>query len=86
MPVMTNRRDSDDDALVALNELRLSRNWSYPQLAADMARVGHHVAAKTLHALLTTEGQKPYDRTLYQIRRYLEVLQAEAEASKAAAR
>jgi len=83
MPELTNRRDSNDEdggtEIGELKTLRLSRNWSYAQLAADMERVGHPVAAKALHALLTNEGQRPYDRTLYQIREYLAAVREEAQ-------
>lgn len=64
----------------ALNQIRLSRNWSYQQLASDMARAGFPVAAKTLQALVNYRP-KPYDRTLYQIRQYLASLEAETSTA-----
>jgi hypothetical protein len=84
MSAPTKSRDSKhDNAVASLNQLRLDRNWSYNQLADDMERAGHAVAAKTLFALLTKPEQKPYDRTLYQITKYLEVLERErAEETK----
>lgn len=81
MSAPTKQRDSKNEGAVeTLNQLRLDRNWSYSELADDMARAGHAIAAKTLHALLTNPDQKPYDRTLHQIQRYLEFVRNERES------
>lgn len=62
-----------------LNELRLSRDWSYRQLADDITAVtGFDISAQTLQPLLSVashERSKPYDRTLYKIRQYLAALE-----------
>lgn len=69
--------DSKDwSALVdELNALRLARDWSYRELAADVARVtGLAISFQTLQPLLAkpaAERAKPYDRTIHKIRLYL---------------
>lgn len=64
-----------------LNDVRLTRDWSYRQLADDIERVtGYVVSAQTLQPLLSVppgKRGKPYDRTLHKIRRYLDALRAE---------
>lgn len=64
-----------------LNDVRLARDWSYRQLAEDMARVtGFVISHATIQPLLSEappHRAKPYDRTLHKIRRYLETLSAE---------
>lgn len=85
MAAKTERVDSGNGAteLSELNQIRLSRNWSYAQLAADMGRLGFAVGPKTLHPLLTGDDPRPYDRTLYQIRGYLNAVRDEsAEPAK----
>lgn len=70
--------DTDAALLDRLNEVRLSQDWSYRQLADDIARVtGLMMSAQTLQPLLSVpegERSKPYDRTLYKIRKYFEQL------------
>jgi hypothetical protein len=72
----------DSAALVRLDALRLANDWSFRQLSSDMQRVGVIVSAQTLHQLLTDRDAKPYDRTLYKIRKYFEALDAERPRRK----
>lgn len=64
------------DTLDRLDALRLAKDWSFRQLSADMARVGISASSQTLHQVLTDRESKPYDRTLYKIRKYFEVIDA----------
>jgi hypothetical protein len=70
--------------LQRLNRLRLDRDWTYEQLADDMARRGLQVPSRTVYALLTNPPAKPYERTLHKIRCYLAAV--DAASAKAAAR
>ena len=76
MAVKTGHVDSED-AIDRLDALRLANDWSFRQLSADMERVGVTMSAQTLHQLLADRDVKPYDRTLYKIRKYFEQLDAE---------
>lgn len=73
--------DDAPDLLQRLNDVRFSRDWSYRQLADDIERLtGFAVSAATLQPLLSTplvEGSKPYDRTLFKIRTYLDAVRDE---------
>lgn len=53
--------------LAELNDLRLSDDLSYRQLE-ELTGVSY----RTLYQLLTTASPRPYDRTLYKIRLFLE--------------
>jgi hypothetical protein len=67
-----------EDLLDQLNQVRLTRDWSYRQLSDDIEKVtGYVVSAQTLQPLLSApraERAKPFDRTLHKIRRYLDAL------------
>jgi hypothetical protein len=64
-----------------LNEMRLTRDWSYRQLSEEIERVtGTLVSAQTLQPLLSGRYVKPYDRTLYKLQRYFDALAAEQPA------
>jgi transcriptional regulator with XRE-family HTH domain len=66
------------DLINRLNEVRLTRDWSYRQLSEEIERVtGTLVSAQTLQPLLSGRYSKPYDRTLYKLRRYFDALAAE---------
>lgn len=67
----------DSDAIGRLDALRLEKDWSFRELSADMARLGVTVSSQTLHQLIADREVKPYDRTLYKIRKYFEELDAE---------
>lgn len=71
-----------------LNDVRLSRDWSYRQLAEDIHEVtGFDISAATLQPLLSVpadERPKPYDRTVHKIRLYLAAL-AGARGKRASA-
>jgi hypothetical protein len=86
MAVRPSQLDSADGSreIDELNAIRLDRDWSYQELADDMEAAGHGVPSKTLHALLT-QRPKPYDRTLYKIRKYLEHLRTASGGRKRAA-
>jgi hypothetical protein len=60
------------DIVERLDAVRLSNDWSFRQLSAEMERVGITLSAQTLHQLLTDREAKPYDRTLHKVRRYLD--------------
>lgn len=77
MAVKPSQTDNASAALDALDEIRLSRNWSYQQLAEDMERIGNGLPAKTLYQLLTARPENPYDRTMYQVHRYLAAIRDE---------
>jgi len=74
----------DSDAIDRLDALRLANDWSFRQLSSDMERVGVVLSAQTLHQVLADRETKPYDRTLYKIRKYLEHLDAERPRRKRA--
>ncbi|MEP7304168.1 MAG: hypothetical protein ABJA98_01495 [Acidobacteriota bacterium] len=81
-----NRLDSKNTpSLIAqLNDIRLSRDWSYRQLSEDIERLtGTVVSQQTLQPLLSGRYSKPYDRTLYKIRRYFDAVAAESSAKPA---
>ncbi len=67
-----------------LNTIRLERDWSYRELSEDIERVtGTVVSAQTLQPLLSGRYSKPYDRTLYKIRKYFEALPTPSPAKPA---
>jgi hypothetical protein len=76
MAVKTARVDSGD-VIDRLDALRLANDWSFRQLSSEMERVGVLVSAQTLHQVLADRQAKPYDRTLYKIRKYFEHLDAD---------
>ncbi len=68
-----------------LNTHRLEHDWTWEQLAFEMARADLSLSARTLHYVckrLPPDGHA-LDRTLYKIRKYLELVRA---ADKRAAR
>jgi len=68
--------------LEQLNDVRLERDWTFRQLAEDMASRDLSIPARTLHLLLTNPPDKPYDRTLFKIRRYLDSLSAQRSPNR----
>lgn len=92
MSVTTPSVDSDSWPTLVdrLNELRLTNDWSFRELAADIERVtGFVVSAQTLQPVLTApadERPKPYDRTVYKIRQYFKQRETPAPRRKVAAR
>lgn len=84
-PSRADSASSGTSEIDALNKIRLEKNWTYKQLADDMARAGFGLASKTLQSLINYRPT-PYDRTLYQIQRYLEVVRDrdKSESRKAA--
>jgi hypothetical protein len=64
-----------------LNAIRLSHDWSFPELARAMAAAGYAVKERTLYYLLrqAPPGSAPRDTTLHQIRRFVEYTRAEDE-------
>lgn len=80
MSERTNKVDTTDTSALVdhLNNIRLERDWSYRELSKDIERVtGTIVSSQTLQPLLSRRYSRPYDRTLYKIRRYLDALAAE---------
>lgn len=72
-----------------LDRLRLERDWTFAELAADMARVtGNRMVPRTLHYLCKRAplDATPRDRTLHKVRRYLERARQRARRRAAAAR
>jgi hypothetical protein len=53
--------------LTELNAYRVRENLTYRALATQVG-----VAWRTLYGLLNASNPRPYDRTLYKIRRFLE--------------
>ena len=72
--------------LAALNTLRIRRDWSWRELAAQMARARVGVAPRTLHHLLTTPTVVPHDRTLYKIQKFLQILRRQRSQRAAVSR
>jgi transcriptional regulator with XRE-family HTH domain len=62
-----------------LNRIRLEENLSYAEIAADM-----ELDPGALYKILNELTDKPYDRTLYKIRRYLAEREAPPARRKAA--
>jgi hypothetical protein len=61
-----------------LEEHRMRHDLSWPKLSQDMARVGVRVSAHTLyHNIKVAPTGKPFDRTLYKVRKYLKAVQSE---------
>jgi hypothetical protein len=61
--------------LAELNRFRLDRDLTYQALAADIEeKLGAKLSWRTLHALLNTPPDRPRDRTIHKIRRYLDVV------------
>lgn len=54
-----------------LNAHRLEHDLSFPDLAAEMRKAECRIGTRTLHTLLTKDDQKPRDRTLYKIQKFL---------------
>jgi len=52
--------------IAELNQIRLEDDLSIPALAEAIG-----LEPSTLHRLLFTPGRKPYDRTLFKVRRFL---------------
>ncbi len=79
--------DTDSSLLDQLNDIRLSRDWSYRQLADDIARVtGFVISGQTLQPLLSkprAQRGKPYDRTLHKIRLYVDAVRENPPAKPA---
>jgi hypothetical protein len=59
-----------------LNEYRLSRGWSWRELAAAMqaANPDLPISPRTLHYTLTQAEASPHDTTVYKIRRFLDTI------------
>ncbi len=79
------RTDSEARTLLdQLDDVRLARDWSYRQLADDIARLTPFVvSAQTLQPLLTRRAERPgrpYDRTLHKVRLYLAALAGESSS------
>jgi len=88
MSERTDRRDSADWSTLIdrLNDVRLSRDWSYRQLADDIKHVtGFDISAQTLQTMLSVppdERATPYDRTVHKIRLYLAEIEQSQESQK----
>jgi hypothetical protein len=82
--------ETGPDLFDQLNAVRLSRDWSYRELAADIKEVtGFVVSAQTLQPLLSAPAEdrgKPYDRTLHKIRCYLTAIAEPAKPTRKAKR
>ena len=60
----------------ALDAYRLDRDWTWQQLAEDMAAHNVAIPARTLHYLCkrAPKNAKPLDRTLHKIRKFLKLI------------
>ncbi len=68
--------DAETKALIArLNLFRLDQDVSYADLASAIG-----IDPGGLYKILNDQSARPYDRTLYKIRRYLDALPAERSA------
>jgi hypothetical protein len=68
-----------------LNAYRLERDWTWPELAADMERHRVGVSPRTLHYVckrMPADGHA-LDRTLHKIRKYLVIARASLKRSEA---
>jgi hypothetical protein len=67
-----------DPEFAELDAHRLEHDWTWDELAADMARANATVSARTLHYLCKRLPPDAHalDRTLYKIRKYLERVRA----------
>jgi transcriptional regulator with XRE-family HTH domain len=77
-------KDGAGDLVERLDQMRLANDWSYRQLADAMQHAGVGVSSQTLHQLLTDRSIQPFDRTLYKIRQFLDVLDRESPRRKRA--
>jgi hypothetical protein len=67
--------------LFELNGLRLEHDWTFPELAAAMAKAGCPVTRTTLYnSLRPGSTTVPYERTLHKMRRFVEQQRMTAEA------
>ena len=65
--------------LAQLDERRLAHDWTWQQLADDMAeRAAVVIAPRTLHYLIKHVEAHARDRTLHKIRKYIATIDAEA--------
>jgi len=82
MAAKTGSLDSTD-AIDRLDALRLENDWSFRELSSEMERAGVILSAQTLHQLLADRDVKPYDRTLYKIRKYFDQLDGKRSRKRA---
>jgi hypothetical protein len=59
--------------IAALNTFRLEHDWTFDQLAAEMARAKCPIPSRTLHYLIkrSPRDARPLDRTLFKIVKFL---------------
>jgi len=70
-----------------LESYRIDRDWTWDELAHDMAEKGCQIPARTLHYLLKRAKRtaRPLERTLHKLRQYLEATEPERAAAHAVA-
>lgn len=57
----------------ALEAIRLTRDWTFAELSAAMAKLDLYVSPRTLHYLVKEMPReaKPFDRTMFKLQKFL---------------
>ena len=66
----------------ALNAIRLSHDWTWAQLSADMGRFHVQVPPRTLHHMVKHPDIEPHDRTRFKVETYIDGMKEQARRQR----